>query len=60
MATLIPATDVESIKNFAERLVATVLKSCFDKRTFVYHSYPWLHPKKLDNSPRTPLQPACT
>jgi hypothetical protein len=57
MATLIPTTDVESIDNYGERLVATALKSSFDKKTLVYHSYPWLRPKKLDNSPRTPLQP---
>ena len=57
MATLIPTTDVESIDNFGERLVAAALKACFDKKTLVYHSYPWLRPKKLDNSPRTPLQP---
>jgi hypothetical protein len=58
MATLIPTTtNVDSIENYGERLVATALKNCFDKRTLVYHSYPWLRPKKLENSPRTPLQP---
>lgn len=57
MFTLIPTTDVESIDNYGERLVATALKACFDKKTLVYHSYPWLRPKKLENSPRTPLQP---
>lgn len=57
MATLIPTTDIDSIQNFGERLVAAALKSSFDKRTLVYHSYPWLRPKKLDNSSRIPLQP---
>ena len=57
MATLIPTTDVESIDNHGERLVATALKACFDNKTLVYHSFPWLRPKQLDNSPRTPLQP---
>ncbi|MDA7633684.1 hypothetical protein N8766_06225 [bacterium] len=41
MATLIPTTDVESIDNYGERLVATALKGCFDKKTLVYHSYPY-------------------
>jgi hypothetical protein len=57
MATLIPNTDVDSIENYGERLVATALKSCFDKKTLVYHSYPWLRRKKIENSNREPLQP---
>ena len=57
MATLIPTTDVDSIDNFGERLLATALKDCFDKKTLVYHSFPWLRPKTLEHSPRTPLQP---
>lgn len=57
MATFIPKTDTSAIENYGEKLVAQALETCFNKKTIVYHSYPWLRPKKLENSTREPLQP---
>ena len=57
MATFIPKTDTSTIDNYGEKLVAQALETSFDKNTLVYHSYPWLRPKNLDNGSRTPLQP---
>ncbi|MEZ4864827.1 MAG: NERD domain-containing protein [Caldilineaceae bacterium] len=57
MARLIPKIDPKTISNTGERLVAQALLQQLPADYIVYHSYPWLRPRRHEKTQKDFLQP---
>ena len=57
MARLIPKTDPKNIVNHGERFVVQALLDQLPSDYIVYHSYPWLRPRRHETTNKEFLQP---